>query len=75
MTKEFILHINGEGFYIYGKTEDEALTIFVNMCQKHKQTNNNNYMSYWSNLISHVKSRNFIITENLDFEGVRKIYG
>lgn len=73
MTKEFIININGEGFYIYSNSKDEALMIFQNMCKKYSNTSNINYKKYWNDIIESLISNKYILTENLNFDGVRKI--
>lgn len=73
MTKEYILNVNGEGFYIYEDSEKAAKGRFLMTCTDFANTRNEEYRNYWMNLYDMVLTGKYILTENFDFRGVRKI--
>lgn len=72
--REYIINLNNDGFCIYAKTIEEAVSIFENYCYKYsKESNNRDFREYWSELYDVMKRKKYIIVENYDFYGVRRI--
>ena len=73
MIKEFIIHVDNQGFYIYASNKDEAVDKFLKACEDYSLTENKDYAKYWSELFNKVVCGDYAMVENFDFHGIRKI--
>ena len=73
--KEFMLIVNSDVWRVYAKDETNAKKRFLSMCSKYSQTSNEEHQVYWTKIHNEVLSGKFMMVENTDFNGVRRVVG
>lgn len=71
--KEYILLVVNNVFRIYAHNQKEAISIFGKACAEFRNTDNKHYQEYWDNLRGLMLADKYIIIENTDFRGIRKV--
>lgn len=70
---EYIIFIKNEIYRIYAPNEHQAINRFKTACLKYRFTENKGYQEYWDMLMNAADDKDFIIMQNTDFYGIRKI--
>ena len=66
--------MNNDVYCVYARDEPEAKEIFINHCEHYATVSRKKeYREYWEAIHDIVISKKLIITENFDFNGVRRI--
>lgn len=70
--REFIIIINkSEVFLVHNESKDGALQMLYDYAYKH--SDGEKYKEYWTMVMDAISNDNFIISENYDYCGIKKL--
>ena len=73
MINEYIFQFANDVYQVYSNNQEDAKNKLFQFCMSHNKTGSPSNRIYWIELANEILNNNFIITENFDFAGIKRI--